>query len=64
MIEQDDGAGQFKEVILRPIVTITDDTKQRLAEALHHEAHDNCFIARSVNFPVSHEVTIRSETRQ
>ena len=35
-----------------------------VAEALHHEAHDNCFIARSVNFPVSHEVTIRSETRQ
>jgi organic hydroperoxide reductase OsmC/OhrA len=26
-----------------------------LAEQMHHEAHEVCFIARSVNFPVRHE---------
>jgi organic hydroperoxide reductase OsmC/OhrA len=29
------------------------------ADALHHEAHAKCFIARSVNFPVRCEATIR-----
>jgi organic hydroperoxide reductase OsmC/OhrA len=27
------------------------------AEAIHHEIHEFCFIARSVNFPVSYEAT-------
>ena len=64
MIEEDDGAGQFNEVVLRPTVTIADDGKRELAEALHHDAHGKCFIARSVNFPVSHEVTILSDAER
>lgn len=52
------GHGQFREVVLRPCVTVAapqDDgapvTEARLA-ALHARAHEHCFIARSVNFPV------------
>lgn len=48
-----DGSGQFVSVTLKPLVVITDNTKISLAETLHHQAHDMCFIARSVNFQVS-----------
>jgi organic hydroperoxide reductase OsmC/OhrA len=61
MTEESDGAGQFSQVVLRPVVTIADDQKRDLAEALHRDAHRMCFIARSVNFPVSHEATVLSE---
>jgi organic hydroperoxide reductase OsmC/OhrA len=61
MTEEDDGSGQFNKVTLRPIVTIANDEQRDLAEALHHDAHGKCFIARSVNFPVMHRVTIRSD---
>ena len=61
------GAGQFTDVVLRPRVTIRspvvgpgdDDepvTDARLA-AIHQKAHDHCFLARSVNFPVLLEPT-------
>jgi organic hydroperoxide reductase OsmC/OhrA len=52
-----DGSGQFTSVFLRPSVTITDPGKAAAAAALHHRAHDLCFIARSVNFPVRCEPT-------
>ena len=32
-------------------------TVHPLRETLHHEVHDYCFIARSVNFPVRYEAT-------
>ena len=47
------GAGQFTEVILRPRVTLAPGSDLAAAEALHHTAHERCFIARSVNFPVT-----------
>lgn len=50
-----DGSGEFTEVVLRPSVIITDVSRHREAEALHARAHELCFIARSVNFPVRHE---------
>ncbi|HVN01629.1 MAG TPA: OsmC family protein [Caulobacteraceae bacterium] len=52
MVEEDDGAGQFERVTLRPRVTIAPGGDAALAARLHHEAHHNCFIARSVNFEV------------
>ncbi|MCJ2142144.1 OsmC family protein [Methylobacterium sp. E-066] len=58
MTEQPDGAGQLTAVTLRPRVTITADSDAAEALALHHRAHAQCFIARSVNFPVTHEPTI------
>jgi organic hydroperoxide reductase OsmC/OhrA len=44
--------GQFSEVTLRPVMKITDPARIADAEALHVQAHHNCNIARSVNFPV------------
>lgn len=55
MTEQPGGAGQFTEVVLRPRVTVADPAMIPVAESLHERAHELCFIARSVNFPVRHE---------
>ncbi|MGE7993187.1 OsmC family protein [Pseudomonas sp. NPDC089554] len=55
MVEHEDGAGEFRSVILRPRVTLAADADIEKAEALHHTAHEKCFIARSVNFPVTCE---------
>lgn len=49
-----DGAGRFREVVLRPVVTIADGDPE-LAGTLHAEAARLCFIRNSVNFPVRHE---------
>ncbi|MBO1326131.1 OsmC family protein [Acetobacter sp. TBRC 12305] len=53
MVEQADGAGQFTAVELRPRVTISATSDTAKATALHQQAHAMCFIARSVNFPLS-----------
>lgn len=55
MAERADGSGYFKEVILRPVVTITDASRMEKARSLHHEANKMCFIANSMNFPVHHQ---------
>ena len=56
-----DGAGQFTHVLLRPKVTIAAGSDAAKALALHHEAHETCFIANSVNFPVECEAEIVAE---
>jgi organic hydroperoxide reductase OsmC/OhrA len=58
MLEEDDGAGQFERVTLRPRVTITAASDAALAARLHHDAHAKCFVARSVNFEVACEPAI------
>jgi organic hydroperoxide reductase OsmC/OhrA len=58
MLEEDDGAGQFERVTLRPRVTIAAASDAGVAERLHAEAHAKCFVARSVNFEVACEPTI------
>jgi organic hydroperoxide reductase OsmC/OhrA len=52
MIETASGAGQFSEVVLHPHATLAARADAALAEHLHDAAHEFCFIARSVNFPV------------
>ncbi len=52
------GAGEFKIVTLKPRVTVAPGTDLDKAHALHKKAHEVCFIARSVNFPVEHEAEI------
>jgi organic hydroperoxide reductase OsmC/OhrA len=47
-----DGGGAFVRVVLRPRVAISGDFDAGLAAGLHHEAHEKCFVANSVNFPV------------
>jgi len=61
MIETPDGGGHFTEVILKPRVVITKESDAEKAEELHHKAHELCFIANSVNFPVRAEPTISVE---
>ena len=58
MVEEAGGAGQFSEVTLRPCVTIAMGSDAERARSLHENAHEMCFIAKSVNFPVRHEPTI------
>jgi organic hydroperoxide reductase OsmC/OhrA len=55
MRENPDGSGEFTEVILNPRVTVAEKTMLDKANQLHHKAHELCFIARSVNFPVTHK---------
>ena len=49
------GAGRFLSATLRPTVTLGAGADVDLATAIHGRIHEVCFIARSVNFPVSHE---------
>jgi organic hydroperoxide reductase OsmC/OhrA len=48
-----DGKMRITEVTLRPKVSIAAGGDLELAEALHEKAHDVCFIASSVNFPIA-----------
>lgn len=61
MIETEDGGGHFTEVILKPKVTVTADSNLALAEQLHAQAHQLCFIANSMNFPVRWEASIQTQ---
>lgn len=51
-VEAEGGAGQFVRVTLRPRITLASGSDTEKALALHAIAHEKCFIARSVNFPV------------
>jgi organic hydroperoxide reductase OsmC/OhrA len=53
-----DGSGAFVRVSLRPRVAISGGFDAELAKGLHHEAHEKCFVANSVNFPVEVEPEI------
>jgi organic hydroperoxide reductase OsmC/OhrA len=58
MTEAPGNAGRMTEVVLAPVVTITDAAKAERAAELHHDANKACFIANSVNFPVRHRPQI------
>lgn len=55
MTENPDGSGAFVEVTLHPEVSLADGSRLQDATALHEKAHEMCFIANSVNFPVRAE---------
>jgi organic hydroperoxide reductase OsmC/OhrA len=52
------GKGAFTEAVLRPRVRVASEDMVDRAFDLHHDAHDLCFIANSVGFPVRHEPTV------
>lgn len=52
------GAGRFLSAVLRPRIQISADSDTEKARSLHDEIHAYCFIARSVNFPVTYEPEI------
>jgi organic hydroperoxide reductase OsmC/OhrA len=62
MVEDGRGGGAFREVVLRPHVVVTDESMVDAATTAHAQAHEWCFIANSVNFPVRHEPTITVAT--
>ena len=57
MVTDADGAGRFTGVTLKPVVTISAGDPDK-ALSLHHDAHEKCFIACSVNFPVGCEARV------
>lgn len=60
IMESRDGAIRFTDVLLRPRVSVRGDSEK--AKRLHGQAHAECFIASSVNFPVRHEPEITAAT--
>lgn len=60
MQEDKERGGFFTDVTLNITVKVTDISKKALAEKLHHNANQLCYIANSVNFPVRHNVSIIS----
>lgn len=52
MIEKENGGGSFSEVTLHPSFTVESESMVEQAMALHHQAHEICYIANSVNFPI------------
>jgi len=45
-------------VVLHPTVTVAKGSDAERARTLHKPAHEKCFIANSVNFPVECEPEI------
>lgn len=60
MVEDEGGGGRFTEATLRPAVTVADQSMVAAARELHPRAHELCYIASSVNFPVRCEPEIRA----
>jgi len=55
MEENEAGGGSFTQVTLHPQFTVADSSMIERAIALHHKAHEICYIANSVNFTVDCE---------
>jgi organic hydroperoxide reductase OsmC/OhrA len=60
MHEAEGGGGRFSRVTLKPIVKVGSQADIERATALHHNAHEKCFIANSVNFSVDCEPSVRA----
>ena len=54
MEENANGSGQFANVTLHPKVIVQNADMIQKANQLHHDANSMCFIARSCNFPITH----------
>lgn len=52
-----DGKMRITESTLRPVIGFAEGTDLDKARELHHKAHEECFIASSVNFPIHLELT-------
>ena len=51
-----EGKTRFVRAILTPVVTLAAGVDRPQAEALHRDAHEQCFMTNSVNFPISIEL--------
>ncbi|MDQ6929994.1 MAG: OsmC family protein [Candidatus Eremiobacteraeota bacterium] len=61
VMANDSGGAYFSVVTLRPRVWISANSDAQRALALHHDANEKCFIARSVKCEVRHEPQIMLE---
>ena len=61
MTQDGHGGGAFTEVVLHPRVVVADPSMIDAAIQAHAQAHDWCFIANSVNFPVRHEAQVTAD---
>jgi organic hydroperoxide reductase OsmC/OhrA len=52
--------GQFSSVTLRPRLKVRSAAEPAVMESIHKRAHDLCFIAKSVNFPVHCEASVEA----
>ena len=57
MVMDKDGGGRFTAIALKPKIWISSGDAE-CALKLHHDAHEKCFIANSVNFPIGCEAEI------
>lgn len=62
MTETSTNGGHFVEVVLKPVITVKEDSMIEKAIALHEEAHRHCFIANSCNFPIRVEPQVTVQT--
>lgn len=60
MMESDDGAGRFTSVTLQPEIALSRAIDLDKARALHHDAHEKCFIANSIKTPLTVEPVFRA----
>jgi organic hydroperoxide reductase OsmC/OhrA len=55
--------GRFSQIVLRPHVVIRAGGDVEQAAHLHHVAHEKCYIANSVNFPILCDPVIETDGR-
>ncbi|MFL9960667.1 OsmC family protein [Paraburkholderia sediminicola] len=55
--------GRFSQIVLRPHVVIRAGGDVEQAAHLHHVAHEKCYIANSVDFPILCEPVIETDGR-
>lgn len=58
MLEEKDGSGHFQSITLAPNVKIAAGGDIQKAKNLHEQAGKMCFIANSLNVPISYQPTI------
>lgn len=54
------GTGRFLKATLKPYIEINAGGNLERAVTIHSDIHQYCFIARSINFPVSYEPTVET----
>jgi organic hydroperoxide reductase OsmC/OhrA len=58
ILQLEGSQGRFIEITLMPQITITDQTRINDVKRLQEKAHEKCYIANSVNFPVKVEPNV------
>jgi len=51
-----EGKTRFVRAILTPVMALAPGMDRAQAEALHRDAHEQCFMSNSVNFPIDIEL--------